>query len=127
MLAVAALSFGEYSLRRMWWGGEEAKATAVRVALSRSLPPMKADSLKITVLEVTYAPGAASPPHSHPCPVVAYMLPHFSYLFSGGQYSTELKEPHRHATLSKAPKSFVNIVPPVMASTDEAMGQRQSP
>jgi len=54
--------------------------------------------------------------------VGAFLLPD-----SGGQYSTELKEPHRHATLSKAPKSFVNIVPPVMASTDEAMGQRQSP
>jgi quercetin dioxygenase-like cupin family protein len=35
---------------------------------------MKGDGLKITVLEVTYAPGAASPPHSHPCPVVAYIV-----------------------------------------------------
>jgi len=34
---------------------------------------MKGDSLKITVVEVTYAPGAASPPHTHPCPVVGYV------------------------------------------------------
>jgi quercetin dioxygenase-like cupin family protein len=74
LLAGAALSFGVILAAQNVVGGEEAKATAVRVGLSQSLPPMKADSLKITVLEVTYAPGAASPPHSHPCPVVAYIV-----------------------------------------------------
>jgi quercetin dioxygenase-like cupin family protein len=42
--------------------------------LSRSLPAMKGGNLKITVLEVTYAPAAASQAHSHPCPVVAYVV-----------------------------------------------------
>jgi len=53
--------------------GAQNKVTADRVALSQALPPMKGDSLKITVVEVTYAPGAASPPHTHPCPVVGYV------------------------------------------------------
>jgi quercetin dioxygenase-like cupin family protein len=53
---------------------ETTKATTDRVVLSRSLPAMKGNDLKITVLEVAYAPGAASPAHSHPCPVVAYVV-----------------------------------------------------
>ena len=54
--------------------GGETKPTTDRVLLSRSLPPMKCNDLKITVLEVAYAPGAGSPAHSHPCPVVAYVV-----------------------------------------------------
>ena len=52
----------------------DSKPTTVRVALARSLPPMKGESLKITVAEITYAPGAASAPHSHPCPVAGYVV-----------------------------------------------------
>jgi quercetin dioxygenase-like cupin family protein len=54
--------------------GGETKTTADRVLLSRSLPAMKGDGLKITLFEVTYAPGEASPAHSHPCPVAAYVM-----------------------------------------------------
>jgi quercetin dioxygenase-like cupin family protein len=54
--------------------GGETTATADRVVLSRSLPAMKGDDLKITLVEVAYAPGAASRAHSHPCPVVAYVV-----------------------------------------------------
>ena len=46
----------------------------MRVALSRPLATMKGDGLKVTVLEVVYAPGAASSPHSHPCPVIGYVV-----------------------------------------------------
>ena len=73
MLAVAGLACGVILAAPNAPGGQT-KATAVRVALSRSLPAMKGDGLKITVLEVTYGPSAASPPHSHPCPVVAYVI-----------------------------------------------------
>ncbi|PYV94876.1 MAG: cupin domain-containing protein [Acidobacteria bacterium] len=73
MLAVAGLACGVILTAPNAPGGQT-KATAVRVALSRSLPAMKGDGLKITVLEVTYAPGGASPAHSHPCPVVAYVV-----------------------------------------------------
>ena len=73
ILAVAGLSCGVILVAQNAPGGES-KPTAVRVTLSRTLPPMKGDDLKITVLEVTYAPAAASPAHSHPCPVVAYVV-----------------------------------------------------
>jgi len=72
MLAVAGLSCGILAAPNA--PGGQTKATADRVVLSRSLPAMKGNDLKITVLEVAYAPGAASPAHSHPCPVVAYVV-----------------------------------------------------
>ena len=58
-------------------GGQAAADTAraPRVArlLEQPLPAMRGDSLKVTVLEVTYAPGGASAPHVHPCPVFGYV------------------------------------------------------
>ena len=73
MLAVAALFCGVI-LAAQNVPGRDTKSTADRVVLSRSLPVMKGDKLRITVLEVAYAPGEASPAHSHPCPVVAYVV-----------------------------------------------------
>src|SRR5690348_7115896 len=71
MLAIAVLSCGVILAAP---NTPPAKETTDRVVLSRSLPAMKGDNLKITLVEVTYAPGAASPAHSHPCPVVAYVV-----------------------------------------------------
>lgn len=73
MLTVAALSCGVIFAAQNVHSGDT-KSTRDRVVLARSLPAMKSDELKITVLEVAYAPGAASPAHSHPCPVVAYVV-----------------------------------------------------
>ncbi len=42
--------------------------------LTQPLPPLHGDALKFQVLEVRYAPGESSQPHSHPCPVVGYVL-----------------------------------------------------
>ena len=72
-LAVAGLSFLLMLAVQNVPSGET-NTTTDRVVLSRSLPPMKGNDLKITALEVAYAPGAASPAHSHPCPVVAYVV-----------------------------------------------------
>ncbi|MEO6965171.1 MAG: cupin domain-containing protein, partial [Acidobacteriaceae bacterium] len=41
---------------------------------SRALPQMNGDHLKMKIVEVDYAPGASSSPHSHPCPVTVYVL-----------------------------------------------------
>jgi quercetin dioxygenase-like cupin family protein len=71
MLAVAGLSCGVILAAP---NAPETKTTADRVVLTRPLPAMKGDGLKITLAEVTYAPGGASPAHSHPCPVVAYVV-----------------------------------------------------
>ena len=45
-----------------------------RVAFSEVLPRLDGAHLKVTVLEVTYGPAGSSPPHSHPCPVIGYVL-----------------------------------------------------
>jgi len=41
---------------------------------THTLPPLQADRLKVTLVEVTYAPGGSSPAHSHPCPVVGHVI-----------------------------------------------------
>src|SRR5215472_8489950 len=42
-----------------------------RVAISQTLPRMDGGHLEAKAIEVTYQPGASSPAHSHPCPVLA--------------------------------------------------------
>src|SRR5499425_878163 len=46
----------------------------VRVAAEQVLPQMDGGKLKATLVEVTYGVGAASSPHSHPCPVIGYVV-----------------------------------------------------
>jgi quercetin dioxygenase-like cupin family protein len=45
-----------------------------RVALAHVLPRLDGTHLKASVVEVNYGPGESSPPHSHPCPVVGYVV-----------------------------------------------------
>jgi quercetin dioxygenase-like cupin family protein len=45
-----------------------------RVAFARALPALDGTHLKVTLVEVTYGPGESSHPHSHPCPVVGYVV-----------------------------------------------------
>jgi len=51
----------------------EAKERA-RLVLSHALPPLDGDQLQISAVEVKYGPGESSPQHSHPCPVVGYVV-----------------------------------------------------
>jgi quercetin dioxygenase-like cupin family protein len=44
------------------------------VAFHHALPPLNGAKLAVDVVQVAYGPGAASTPHSHPCPVVVYVL-----------------------------------------------------
>lgn len=44
------------------------------VVLAQVLPRLDGSHLRVTLVEVTYQPGGASLPHSHPCPVVGYVL-----------------------------------------------------
>jgi len=50
------------------------KTDRSRVAISHDLPPMNGDKLTVTLVEVNYGPGESSMPHSHPCPVIGYVL-----------------------------------------------------
>ena len=45
-----------------------------RIAFSHALPHLEGTHLKATIVEVTYGPGESSPPHSHPCPVIGYVI-----------------------------------------------------
>lgn len=44
------------------------------IAMSHALPRMNGSHLAAKLVEVRYAPGDSSPPHSHPCPVVGYVI-----------------------------------------------------
>ena len=74
-LAAAA---GSYAARAQ---GQTATSAAqadsgkqVRVAFTQALPRLDGSHLKASVVEVTYAPGVSSAPHSHPCPVIVYVV-----------------------------------------------------
>lgn len=45
-----------------------------RVVLTHVLPPLEGSHLKATVVKVHYGPGESSPQHSHPCPVIGYVV-----------------------------------------------------
>jgi quercetin dioxygenase-like cupin family protein len=45
-----------------------------RIALSRTLPAMDGREIRVKLVDVTYPPGGANASHSHPCPVVGYVL-----------------------------------------------------
>lgn len=45
-----------------------------RTVFSHALPALNGSSLAIHIVEVSYRPDAASPVHTHPCPVIGYIL-----------------------------------------------------
>ncbi len=52
---------------------QETRAQA-RVAFTHGLSRLNGGHPKVSVVEVTYPPGGSSPPHSHPCPVIGYVI-----------------------------------------------------
>ncbi len=50
------------------------KIERARVAFAHDLPQLNGDKLNVTIVEVNYGPGESSEPHSHPCPVIGYVL-----------------------------------------------------
>jgi len=49
-------------------------AEQARIAFSHALPQLDGRHLKIALVEVRLRPGESSPAHSHPCPVVGYVV-----------------------------------------------------
>jgi quercetin dioxygenase-like cupin family protein len=45
-----------------------------RIAFSHTLPNLNGESLKAHLVEVSYLPGESSASHTHPCPVIGYVL-----------------------------------------------------
>lgn len=74
----------------------QAKHEHSRVAFSHILPHLDGARLEATVVEVNYGPGESSPPHTHPCAVIGYVI--------DGTYRTQVKgEPE---AVYKAGQSF---------------------
>lgn len=55
-------------------GSHAAQRQRDRIAFARALPVLDGAHLKATLVEVTYGPGESSHPHSHPCPVIGYVI-----------------------------------------------------
>lgn len=69
--AVAVLCGGLLAAHFAW--SQEAKDRA-RLVFSKKLSKLDGGHLKVILVEVRYGPGEASPPHSHPCAVVGYVV-----------------------------------------------------
>jgi quercetin dioxygenase-like cupin family protein len=72
LLAAASL----FAVGRVWPPSTlPAQAQRVRTVLSTNLPPaMDGRHLTAKLVAVHYGPGEASTPHTHPCPVIVYVL-----------------------------------------------------
>jgi quercetin dioxygenase-like cupin family protein len=70
---IAAVLFLSIPVTTTHLRGQQNGSGSARVAFSHALPLLNGDKLAVNVVEVTYGPGEASAPHSHPCPVIAYV------------------------------------------------------
>lgn len=69
------LQAGLASLALVVLGGSEAHATSrIRAIYERDLPPVNLNGWKVTVLELTFPPGATSPKHTHAGFTLGYIL-----------------------------------------------------
>jgi quercetin dioxygenase-like cupin family protein len=50
------------------------QTTVSRVVIAHVLPHLNADHLQVKLVEVTYPPGGFSSPHTHPFPVLVYVI-----------------------------------------------------
>lgn len=51
-----------------------ASTERAHIVLTQALAKMDGEHLKATLVEVNYEPGESSEPHSHPCPVIGYVV-----------------------------------------------------
>ena len=87
LLSIAILGSGLAWSQAAGSAQTEARERA-RLVFSHTLPALNGDHLKVSVVEVRYAPGESSQQHSHPCPVVGYVIE--------GAYRTQVKgEPEK--------------------------------
>ena len=52
---------------------QRSQTVDVRAVLAHALPVLDGKRLRVEVVEVTFAPGASSPPHRHPCAAIVYV------------------------------------------------------
>lgn len=74
MISFAAVSASHQVTSQVTAHAAAQKNERARVAFSHELPALNGDKLRATVIEVNYGPGESSAPHSHPCPVIGYVV-----------------------------------------------------
>ena len=88
----------------------------VRIAKEQTLPQLDGRTLKATLVEVTYAPGAGSAPHGHPCPVIGYVV--------SGELRTQVKggpeEKYKPGESFYEPPNGVHLVSANASNTEPA-------
>src|SRR5271155_3615838 len=70
----AAVAGGCLDIARAASERSKEKIERARVAFAHDLPRLIGDKLSVTIVEVNYGPGESSAPHTHPCPVIVYVL-----------------------------------------------------
>lgn len=97
---VVVLSGAMVGSALVWSQGAEGTQTEARqrarLVFSHALPALNGDHLQISMVEVRYGPGESSPQHSHPCPVIGYVVE--------GAYRSQVKGGPE--TIYKAGESF---------------------
>jgi len=75
VISVSFFVFGIFQhLRSQPSSGLQSQAGGEAPAFTERLPPLHGDRVKVHLVEVTYAPGESSSPHSHPCPVIGHVI-----------------------------------------------------
>lgn len=74
MISCAAMAWSHVVAARVAAHTDQERIERARVTFSHDLPRLNGDKLTVTVVEVNYGPGESSTPHSHPCPVIGYVL-----------------------------------------------------
>ena len=109
-LAVAQLAWSQSAAT------SEPHKERARVVLSQELPTLDGAHLAVTLVEVDYGPGEASPPHSHPCAVIGYV--------AGGKIRSQVKgEPEKTYAAGETfyePPNGVHLVSANASSTKRA-------
>jgi quercetin dioxygenase-like cupin family protein len=76
-IGAVILCSGLFAAHFPWGQGASAQTQAKdreRIVVSKSLPKLDGNRLKVVLVEVNYGPGEASLPHSHPCAVIGYVV-----------------------------------------------------
>jgi quercetin dioxygenase-like cupin family protein len=76
-VGAAAFCGGWFAAHFVWDQRASAHSQAndrARIVLSKRLSNLDGDHLKAVLVEVNYGPGERSLPHSHPCPVIGYVV-----------------------------------------------------
>jgi len=72
--AFAAMLFCAAVMSQNSRGQEAPRPASAHQAFTHRLPALDGAKLAVHVVEVSYPPAGASSPHSHPCPVIGYVI-----------------------------------------------------